>query len=291
VPTAGVVCRSPDIIVTQSDTDDFGQGSGTEESDDLGSTAVAGAGNWVYVRARNLGSTSATGATARVWWSEPALLITPEDWHEIGEANFPAIPGNASALAVAGPLKWDTAPAPGHYCFVAIVDCPTDPAPPLPALGDWDAFLELIRANNSVAWRNFDVLEIPPGGDEVSASFLVRGAPDRRREFGIELEQHLPAGAFVELTMPAALEPALRESPVIATWRQVEREAIGVRLSRLPRGILAGPRLAARSRYPFRFTVGGLAGSAGGRITFQQTWRGRPVGQLTYAIRPAVSHR
>jgi len=284
-PTEGVVCRSPDIIVTQNAQGDFGEGSGNEESDDLGSTAVHGADNWVYVRARNLGSATATDAKARVWWSEPALLITPADWNAIGEAVFPPIEGNASELAVAGPILWDSAPTTGHYCFVAVAGCPGDPAPVLPPIEDWDQFLEFIRANNSVAWRNFNVVDAAPAAGTFSATFLIRGAPDHRRLFTIGLEQRLPPGAAIELEVPSALAGELRNSPVVQSWRQLEEGAVQVRLSRLPRAVLFEARLAARAAYRVRLTISGLTGRLGGRVTLQQLFEGQPVGQLTYAFR------
>jgi serine protease len=71
-------------------------------------------------------------------------------------------------LAVAGPLLWAKAnlpPSGDHACFVALLNQAADPEPPLPGSGpsfDWNAFVSLVRNQNNVTWRNFDVIDVLP---------------------------------------------------------------------------------------------------------------------------------
>ena len=190
----------------------FGQGSGTENSDTLSHEAKDQQDNYVYVRVRNRGSTPANNVLATVYWSPVATLVLPYLWTEVGSVSIPTVPGG-DQLTVSDPILWPAAkvPGPGHYCFVGLIGNVDDPAPILPEFLDWNQFYRLIRDNNNVTWRNFQVVPntpVPPSG-YAELPFLAPGAPEFARVFGLQVVARLPEGAEAWLEMPIYLADAL----------------------------------------------------------------------------------
>jgi hypothetical protein len=297
LPGTGFVSVSPDVIVRTALVADpdmsFGEGSGTENDDTLGDIIQHGQDNFIYVRMRNRGMAPATATTATVYWSEVATLITPDMWVKIGTTAPIAVPvGNT--LAVAGPLTWpkaDLPPAGDHACFIAVLDDPEDPAPPLPpsiAAFDLTAFIKYIRNQNNVAWRNFNVVDVPdsPTGLAVM-DFLIVGAPDRGREFHFELLQQLPEGAKVWLEVPLAMMAVLPRDAFsgVSIDRRSGRARLAVPSVRSLR--LYDVRLGAGARHRCRLVVQGGKGLARGlyRVALRQIYKDVEVGRVTLGLR------
>lgn len=214
----GAISSSPDIILRPAMEPNpqvaFGEGSGSENSNMLGSTAVAGQDNFIYVRVRNRGGSNAANVKAEVFWSPVATLSTPNLWTLIGSVVLPNVPP-ADTLTVSNAITWPAAaiPGSGHYCFVALIGNANDP-PPAPAdLLNWDNFQRLIRDNNNVTWRNFNVVDVEPvaGSNYVELDFMAPGAPDQARRMRLEVVARLPKGSRVALDIPQAMYDALPE--------------------------------------------------------------------------------
>ena len=111
--------------------------------------------NFVYLRLKNRGVRSAQNVSVAIYWSEVASLVTPDMWQLIGIVNVANV-SEGNRLTVSGPLRWlaRDIPRTGHYCFIAVVDHPLDPAPAAPTLIDFTNFEAYIRSNNNVTWRN-----------------------------------------------------------------------------------------------------------------------------------------
>lgn len=297
VPGIGLVSMSPDVIVQTARVTDpdgsFGEGSGTENDDTLGNIIAHGQDNFIYVRMRNRGMAPAPATTATVYWSEVATLITPNMWVEIGTTGPIAVPvGNT--LAVAGPLTWpkDDLPPPGaHACFIAVLDDPQDPAPPrppsIPAF-DLPAFIKYICNQNNVAWRNFNVVDVPdpPTGLAVM-DFLITGAPDRVREFDFQLLQQLPEGAKVWIEVPLAMMEVLPRDAFsdVSIDHRGGRVRLAVPFVRcLP---LYNVRLGVGARYSCRLLVQGGKWHARGmyRVALRQIYKDVEVGRVTLGLR------
>ena len=218
-PNAAAVSTSPDIIlrpVAESNPQAaFGVGSGTENNDSLSSAAFEGQDNFIYVRVSNRGGSDSVAVTADVFWSQVASLITPDLWTHIGSVVIPKVP-SGNVLTVSDAITWAAAdiPGAGHYCFVALIGSVTDPAPRPPDLLDWNNFENLIRNNNNVAWRNFNVVDSTPGltagpRNYVPLSFLAPGPPDAARRMRLEVHAKLPQGSRALLEMPLAMYDGL----------------------------------------------------------------------------------
>ncbi|HEV8365516.1 MAG TPA: S8 family peptidase [Gemmatimonadaceae bacterium] len=290
-PSAGSISASPDIIVRPALVADpvaeFGEGSGQENSSTLGFEVEAGQDNFLYVRIQNRGASDANSVTATIYWSEVATLVTPATWHLIGTTAAANVP-QGDTIVVAGPLTWPASqiPATGHYCFVGLLQHVQDPAPPIPGPTDWNGFTSLIRNQNNVTWRNFNVVdELPdPGGDPAILPFLIAGAPDRARLFDLEVFRDLPRDAKVVLQIPLGLAAKLRHGRL---WKmEVDRKQrfALLELPPLPRFHLGAIRLGPRAKYPARFLVHGVPGmeKGGHGIAIRQLFEKDEVGRVTW---------
>lgn len=221
-PHTGAASASPDVIVRPTPVANpqtaFGEGSGTENSDTLGYEVEAGQANSIYVRVRNRGAAPSAPATATVFWSEVATLVTPDLWTLVGSTTIPSVP-EGDLLTVSNEIVWAAAdiPAEGHYCFVATLDTVNDSAPPLTDLMNFDNFRTFIRNNNNVTWRNFNVVNHTPDPSDPSVllPFLMAGAPDRRVTMALEVIAKLPKAARLWLEAPMSLLHALNVRGVI----------------------------------------------------------------------------
>ncbi len=78
--------------------------------------------------------------------------------------------------------------------------------PPRSAVADWTSFLEYVRSNNNVTWRNFNVVDVQAMVANPSPlQFLIAGAPERDVEMGLEVIAYLPAEARLFLEAPPDL--------------------------------------------------------------------------------------
>jgi hypothetical protein len=268
----------------------FGEGSGTENDETLGFRVEAGQDNTIYVRIRNRGATAATGVTATVYWSDVSTLVTPNMWNVIGTTAPVDVP-TGNTLIVAPALTWPAADVPptGHYCFVAVLDHPQDPAPPIPGPTDRNGFLDIVRNNNNVTWRNFDVVDVlaDPQSESVELPFLLAGAPGQDRLFDFEIAVHLPADARLFLSLPPAAVAGLP-----AHWRERVRpggnEDMVLAIPRLRRNAICGVRLHADALHKCRFVVRPSKGMAAGLSTVEirQFDGDLQVGGVKWGLRP-----
>ncbi len=196
-PTGGgSLCRSPDICHYRNQLLDPNAtllSASALNQDTLFENIERGQSNWIYLRIRNRGY-SAASANVDIYWTRPSTLPTPVSWNLIGTVNVPST--NPDQWMVAGPLEWpsDQLPSSKHCCFVGILYNPQDPAPNLSSVTDSASFQQLIRNNNNVVWKNFDVEDMF-GGSYVHVEFQVQGWPRVHCKSDLELDlSALPQG-------------------------------------------------------------------------------------------------
>jgi serine protease len=288
VPSTAGLSVSPDVIVTTAPIANpdasYGAGSGNENVNTLGEQVEAGQDNYVYVRMRNRGTGVADGTTATVHYSPAATLVNPGAWTLIGTTPPVDVGPN---LMVAGPIVWASAdiPATGHYCFIARVSHPLDPAPPAPA-GSITAFIDYIRTNNNVAWRNFNVVDLQPNV-LVPMAFLVAGAFDRERTFVLDFVPRLLRGVAIWFEAPRELMRLVPQGVL----PEAEPHGDLVRV-RLPDEELRIPRLRLPKNAAYRcrllFRAESLShGDELPTLAIRQFLGDTEVGRLTWALRAA----
>ena len=296
VPTTGMVCASPDIIAAQSlfanPNAEYGVGTMYEDSNAFGSVVEAGRDNYIYVRMKNRGSTEANGVTASVYWSETATLITPSMWNPIGVTaplNVPA----GHELRVTDALIWPSAeiPASGHYCFTALLDHPQDPAPLVPPEMDLDEFLKLIKNNNNVVWRNFNVIDSSPGvlAGLVPLPFAMTGAPNAALPFDFEVIQNLPRGSRLVLEVPIDIGFDLVSGLLWPyTVQNGDPRVVRIQLPAQPTLPLKRLILRTAANHACRFLLRPPARRRliGHEIAIRQMYEGEEVGRVTWHFRP-----
>jgi len=171
----GGISASPDINHFRNELLDAQAtllGSGAMANGTLFETIEIGQPNYIYVRVRNRGYSS-SNATVDLYWTFPSTLPTPASWKSLGSIALPQIAPDT--VACAGPLIWSEGiPAQGHYCFVGVLRNAQDPAPDLAAVTTVDQFYDLIRLNNNVVWKNFDVDNVFAGG-YARVDFQIQG--------------------------------------------------------------------------------------------------------------------
>ncbi|MET0917378.1 MAG: hypothetical protein ABWY07_03005, partial [Burkholderiales bacterium] len=291
-PYAGAISASPDVILVPTTVADaqaaFGEGSGTENLNNLGHEATAGQDNYVYVRAKNRGGSDGPGTSAQVFWSPPSTLVTPDLWQPVGTQAMPNLP-TGDTLVAAGPITWAEAdiPAPGHYCFVAILSQSHDPGPDPIDFLDWDNFRAFIRNNNNVTWRNFNVDSNAPdeGSEFKSLRFLAPGFDDMARRFCLEVIAKLPRGSKCLLEAPLPLLQAMQAlSPGAIVEGGVGR--IPVNPHRPHR--IGCALFPAKHAFPLRLLVHIPEPHRGHayNVAVRQLYEGEEVGRVTWRLAP-----
>jgi serine protease len=290
---ASFVCASPDIIPLQATVTNpqstYGAGSGTENLSGLGDDIEAGQDNYIYVRVSNRGGTAANNVTATVYWSPPATLVTPNLWTLIGSDTIPVVP-SGNVLTVSNAITWQASniPGPGHYCFVALIGTANDPAPGPASFQNWNDYVLFIQNNNNAAWRNFNVVNIPPRiSGPILLPFLAPGAFDIARPMRLEVVSRLPPGSRVWLEAPVELIDVLQtRSPDI----KIDARR---RLASLPINPYGSSRMkevlfAANSRTQMQLVVDipkKLRENAH-EIYVRQMYENQEVGRVTWRLAP-----
>jgi hypothetical protein len=310
-PHAGLLARSPDIILKNvalpaGTTPDaaFGEGSGTEDDEELSDTPVAGNPAWVYVRVANRGLSDVTGATVTVWYAASGTFLHPGSWVKIGSVPIDVPQGDT--LKVTDAIAWPAVPAGvGHFCFVALVEHPDDPGflsgtfsiPSTSSLSvpaefnDIEYFKAYMRNQNNVAYRNFNVVEVAAAAATAAVVEAEVAAPDGGGggggggEVELRVDGRLPPGATLELELPEPLAlavkpPAAFKVDPATKARRGMVAASGVTL--VGRGPLKGKK---KQRVKLHITLpNGLKKRT--HVSVVQLHKGQVVGRVTWRLKP-----
>lgn len=237
---------SPDIINRTSPSSNPAVDFADLSNDSLWENVEAGQDNYVYIRLQNRGNQDGD-ATVNVYFSPASTFASPSGWTHIGTLVETGItPGS---VRVSGPLLFPSTliPALGHYCMIAVVSNPADPAPDHTLISSISDYLNFVRGTNNIAYRNMNVVDLIPGTPGVfkfKAGALgggVREKFDLRFDFG----RFVP-GAKVQIRGPAlALDGAIaRGLKLVARKRNqnLYRVMAGRELEKHERFVLPGMR-------------------------------------------------
>jgi hypothetical protein len=156
--------------------------------------------NNIYVRAKNNYDGPNQG-TVELYWTPGSLLPHPGTWHPVPNNN-----GSKKANLIASG-KGEISPGdqaftffadssyPSHFCFVAFIKGGHDNRT-LPAsdFNSWEEYVDWVRNNANVAWRNVDVLSDVPTESLPVKTSTYNPNPDQQL-YDIALEwENCPAG-------------------------------------------------------------------------------------------------
>lgn len=148
--------------------------------------AQAGETHYLYVRAWNLGPAAAQKVKAALFYAPASPSIWPHLWQPIGEAHFPDIPVQGSAVAA---LAW-TPPDAGPFCFFARLSSPDDPVQ-----HEWS-----VRNDNNFGQKNLVLLRLA-AGQRGEFSFPIHGLPGEVTLMDLNVDRRAFPRGRVELKM------------------------------------------------------------------------------------------
>ncbi|MDM8523055.1 DUF4114 domain-containing protein [Desulfococcaceae bacterium HSG8] len=144
----------------------------------------SGQDNYVYVKAQNRGTLTATNTTVEVYRTNSTLGIGwDKGWELVGTSNIGSLAPNGTETAV---IRWDKdeIPKPGHYCFYVRLVNADDPMT-FPEIGNP---VRNTYNNNNVAWRNFSVVGLLTKVQE-QFEVIVRNIEESPADIGILFEE------------------------------------------------------------------------------------------------------
>jgi hypothetical protein len=169
---------------------------------------------------------------------------------------------------------------------------PTDPAPPTTGTMSFSDFYDLVKGQNNITWRNFNVVNVLPDLPSVASpfEFLINGADGRPELFEFEVERKLPRDAQLIFEGPVRLILQLRR-PDQDVKIDRKKKAGQMVLPSLPRGMLGSLRLGNGDRYLCRLRLipGKTKIAWGHGVAVRQLYRGEEMGRVTWQFAPEVS--
>lgn len=164
VPSPGLPYYSPDLIVHAQVADPVTVFRGNYDSDP-NQTIEFGEYNYVYGRARNLG-TSTTGGQMRVYTTKTSLVMFPQQWRQNGLTTAGGH-DSVSLAAVAHdditvtpePFVWTPPTNDGYgYCMIGQLITADHPNVIPDSMDSWDDFVHWVRMSPNVCWRNLHIV-------------------------------------------------------------------------------------------------------------------------------------
>ncbi|MFP4625780.1 MAG: hypothetical protein ACLFNI_04205 [Natronomonas sp.] len=158
-------------------------------------TPVTGQTNYLYVRVKNRGQTTADDVTVRAFRCRPgAGLVWPDDWQAMTTAELSTGSIPTGGTAIVGPFEWTPVEV-GHECLLAIVDADGDLANDT-TVGSSIPHWRFVPFDNNIAQRN--VAPVAGGGGSLN---LERSFEDRHfwannpfdRTVDVELDVRIPS--------------------------------------------------------------------------------------------------
>ena len=295
------ISASPDIIVLPNAVPDpnlaFGEGSGNENIDTLGSEVESGQDNFIYLRVKNRGAVAANSVTGSIYWSEASSLPLPDQWTKVGSVAIPVVP-SGNLLTVSNAILWEKSriPAFPHFCLVGLVGTALDPEPIQADFINVDKFYRFIRDNNNVTWRNVNVVNYIP--DQIIGPvaymrlpFVAAGFPQAMTVMDLEIVAKLPQGSKVLLEV-AINDLILLKNTLFATFDDLKQRAY---LPMNPNGSFifkyVGFAPKARMQLSILVSIPDTIEAHAFDVYARQSVEGKELGRVTWVLGPNAKNR
>lgn len=281
-PSTGGLSQSPDILIKKNilanPTTTFGASNNSPVSDpvEIGNT------NYIYLRVFNRGNFPAD-ASASVYFAPLSTSVSPTNWTLIGELDIPLTMVND--FSITGPLDWPSVPDPGssgHFCLIAILDNPLDPAPDTSTIVDTSTFLDTMRASNNIAYRNVTFEDVLADSDS-DADFSL-GSFEKSDFFRFVFDgTNIPKGWYAKIRLPKKI---LRQKKIkVKGFKKSKGELL---LEGNKKGIIQDVYLPARSNSEVHLQIKTDKKSRYGQLAEFQVaqFKGkRQAGQVNFQVR------
>lgn len=300
----GLICISPDIITCNSQilpiSDAvalYGNNSGTENSYFLGdSYIINNQDNYIYVRVKNKSHTDdAKDVEIKMYYSEVATLITPDRWNYIGSRIIDVVPAGNILTVTENPITWHRTdvPAAGHYCYICIISNTDDPAPladQIDLASDIDNFYNLIRNNNNITWKNFNVVDVSPSFTGLLAlPFLLVGDKHEKKKFDLYFTAVLPEDAIIQFEFPVSIRELFKDKGFEITPKSKDTAYIEWKKYKLLEinDLMFPQGLASECKIKIRFKTG-TNYLNDYQISVTQVYNNNIIGKITWQIKPKL---
>ena len=297
----GALNRSPDIIVKNNPVANpqatYSTNISINSDTESDPFVVAGQNNYFYVRVWNRGALDYYWATAHLYWSPAATLVSPNLWNFLGLSGSSALAyvpkGNLVQVSSPG-ITWlsSNIPGPSHYCFVVILAHGYVPVPNLGTFNTFKDFVDYVYAHNNIAWHNFNVVSMI--FEHLALAFFITGAWDEPHNFVLETLADLPQGSRIALEVPRWLGRGLH--PRHSAMEEHEDPHAGPderRRVRIPLNAHGRHRLgqielpaAAKAASHLRVHIPEPHRNRPYEVAIRQLWAGREVGRITWRFVP-----
>lgn len=170
----------------------------------------AGQPNYIYARVRNAGQQAARGFVAVFFVPAGGAAPSSTQWSLIGTSQSEAVhPGSSRFYEV----LWSQLPAIGHYCL--IVKWFPEGAPATLSFPDLE---QAVRNDQTLAWKNVNVVDAQPNTATFGSQFLI----DTAKVIAIEIDRSAQPGQdwYLEITLPRDAiirfdDPTLKDAQVV----------------------------------------------------------------------------
>ena len=136
-------------------------------------TPVTGQTNYMYVKVRNRGTTTATGVSVSGYACQPGTgLVWPDDWTAMSPASLAGANVPPGGVVTVGPFEW-TPMSVGHECILAIASATGDLANDVTVTGSIP-HNRFVPFDNNVGQRNVAPVAGGGGATALTASFVDR---------------------------------------------------------------------------------------------------------------------
>ncbi len=164
-------------------------GVGTYNDGTLGQNIEEGQYNYIYVRAKNLGTETATGVIFNLYYAPGSTFNSPSIWRNnlAGSVTFDPIPAG-QVFAAPEPVIWLPLKDPNHYCLIGqiVTARHPNPIPPNRESEDFKSWYNWASHNPADAYRNVNVVNNIP---DIGAQWkkILSNPTDNQRFFGIRV--------------------------------------------------------------------------------------------------------
>lgn len=181
-----------------------------------------GSTNFVYAKLHNGFATDQTGDLELYFADASTSLTWPGGWTHIGTVSVTGFAAGSTRIVE---QAWSP-PNVGHFCLVARWVSPADPM----ASAEGSDINANVRANNNLAWRNVNVVDLSDtsGSDTADATFIVGNPTRDSMRVTLKLDAVRTPGRFGRTFFEAGQVTMAFDDRLNALWKKAGGRSYGL---------------------------------------------------------------